>query len=102
VSLAMLFAVVTAFALFFGLIQPPRPMVPATERERRILKLASDFVASRGVTDFAVPISIKPSYKKDGTVVVTYWTPRREIRMLGNRQVIVDPESESVQIVMRD
>jgi hypothetical protein len=105
VSLAMLFAVVTAFALLFGLIKPelpPRPMVPTTDRDKQILSLATSFLAANGLSDYKVPMRIVPHATGDGTVSVIYWTPRRELRMAGVRAVIVNPESESVSLAMRE
>jgi hypothetical protein len=100
----MLFAAVTVCALFFGSIQPerpPRPIVPSTERDKQILKLASSFVASKGAIDYQVPVRIEPSHKNDGTVVVIYWTPSGERRLLGERAVVVNPESGTVEFVPR-
>lgn len=82
--------------------RPPPPLVPTAENDRHILKLANQFVSQRGATDYSVPIRIEPGSNKFGTFVVIYWTPRREIRMLGERAVIVDPRTHSVEFVMRD
>ena len=76
-------------------------MVPTTERDKRILKLASSFLDARGGKGY-IPVRIEPSTRKDGTVAVIYWTPRRELQLLGARAVIVNPATETVELVSRD
>jgi hypothetical protein len=77
-------------------------MVASTELDKHILKLANSFAAASGAKDYTVPLKIVPSPKGDGTSAVFYWTPRHEIRLLGDRVIIVNPDSETAEIVMRD
>ena len=103
VSLTTLVLVVATAAVVFDLLspeRPPPPLTPKTELERRILELANAHVRTQA-PNFNVPIEIAPG-GKDGTFVVTYWTPHRELQLLGPRAVFVTPESEKVEIVMRD
>ena len=83
ISLASLIVLVTVVATVLMLFQPerpPPPIVPQTETERSVLRIAKQFVQTRS-TDFAVPIAIDP--RADGnTFAVTYWTPRRELAWL--------------------
>ena len=77
-------------------------MVPITDGDRHILKLANSFVAAEGATHYAVPLRIEPSPIEDRIVAVIYWTPRQELQLLGSRAVIVNTESETVEFAMRD
>jgi hypothetical protein len=52
-------------------------------------------------TDWTVPIEIAAG-TTGGTYVVTYWTPDKEIELLGQRQVIVDPVAQTAQLVPRE
>ena len=103
ISLGTLFAIVTLSAIllaFYRPERPPPPLVPTTERERQILSLAERFVQPRA-PDYAVPIAIAPA-KSDGVFQVTYWTPHKELELLGPRAVLVDTESRTVEFIMRD
>jgi hypothetical protein len=74
----------------------PSRVVPANETERQVLELASQHVPP----DWDTPIAIAPG-DEEGTYVVTYWTPKDEIPLLGERQVIVNPATKTVEFVPR-
>ena len=71
-------------------------VVPANETERKVLELASQHVPP----DWNTPIAIAPG-DEEGTYVVTYWTPKDEIPLLGERQLIVNPATKTVEFVPR-
>lgn len=103
ISLASLLGLVTVVVTILMLFQPerpPRPMVPKTDTERSVLRIAKQFVQNRA-PDYAIPIAIYP--RVDGnTFVVTYWTPRSELEKLGPRSAVVDLQLKTVEILMRD
>lgn len=82
--------------------QPPPSLIPPTEYDRQILDLANQFVKQRGASDYAVPVRIEPHPTRHGSLVVIYWTPRRELALLGDRAVVVDPISKIVEFNARD
>lgn len=98
-SLVIVFLLVVGLAVALAIRdRPPRPLIPATDTERRVLAIASQRL---GLTDWKVPVNIAPGTKA-GTFVVTYWTPRSEVKSLGPRGVIVNVEDETVEVPMRD
>jgi hypothetical protein len=106
ISICSLFVVVTATATILVLFQPeqpersPPPIVPATETERIVLTIANQFARTRS-TDFNVPIAIDKR-TDTGTIAVIYWTPQRELELLGERTVIVNLELNTVEFAPRD
>lgn len=98
-SLVIVFLLVVGAAVAVAICdRPPRPLIPATDIERRVLAIASQRL---GRTDWKVPVNIAPG-TRSRTFVVTYWTPRSEVKSLGPRSVIVNVEDETVEVPMRD
>lgn len=98
-SLVIVFLLVVGVAVALAICdRPPRPLIPATDIEKRVLAIASQRV---GRMDWKVPVNIAPG-TRSRTFVVTYWTPRREVKILGTRVVIVNVEDETVEVPMRD
>jgi hypothetical protein len=71
--------------------------MPANAAEAAVLKLAPQHVPS----DWTMPTGVAPG-PTEGTYIVTYETPAEEVKLLGLRQIIVDPVTETAQFVPRD
>lgn len=89
-SLATLIVILTVLPAAFIYLQPerpPKPLVPSTAIERHVLKLVENDTPS--IAKAWVPISIR--LESDGeSYLVTYWTPRKELHLLGLRQARVN------------
>jgi hypothetical protein len=95
-SLVIVFLIVSGMAVALAIRdRPPRPLIPATDTERRVLGIASRAIARERV-HWTVAVNIAPGTKA-GTFVVTYWTPRSEVERAGPRLVIVNMEDETVE-----
>ena len=100
----VLFGIVFALILMGGGIvwyggeQPPRPLVPDSTTHKRALELSNKAVS---VFKWRTPIRIVKG-QGDGIYVVSYWTPHKEIELLGQRAVVVDIRSNTADILMRD
>ena len=71
-SLAIVFLLVSGVAVALAIRdRPPRPLIPATDTERRVLAIASRAIAGKRV-QWKVAVNIAPGTKA-GTFVVTYW-----------------------------
>jgi hypothetical protein len=81
--------------------RPPPRVIPKTATEREVLLLADQFVESNKMVDYATPIEIAPGNEPQ-TYVVTYFTRKEEMALLGPGQLIVDLSSKKVEPVMRD
>jgi hypothetical protein len=81
--------------------QPPPRVIPTTAAEREVLLLAGQFVASKKLADYHTPIEIAPGSDPQ-TYVVTYFTRKEELALLGPAQLIIDLSSKEVELVMRD
>ena len=100
-SLAIVFLLVSGLAVALAIRdRPPRPLIPATGTERRVLAIASRAIARERV-DWKVAVNIAPGTKV-GTFVVTYWTPRSEVQLAGPRVVIVNLEDETVEFPVHE
>jgi hypothetical protein len=81
--------------------RPPPRVIPKTATEREVLSLADQFVESNKMVDYATPIEIAPGNDPQ-TYVVTYFTRKEEMALLGPAQLIVNLSSKQVEPVMRD
>ena len=81
--------------------RPPPRVIPKTAIEREVLSLADQFVESNKMADCHTPIEIAPGSDPQ-TYVVTYFTRKEEMALLGPAQLIVDLSSKEVELVMRD
>jgi hypothetical protein len=101
-SLVIVFLLVVGVAVALAIRdRPPRPLIPATDTERRVLAIASRAIASTRVDDWKVAVTIAPGTKA-GTFVVTYWTPRSVVQRAGPRLVIVNLEDETVEFPVHE
>jgi hypothetical protein len=82
--------------LLLGCDPQPAAVVPVTAAEQAAFALAARNVP----TDWTVPIEISPGAQ--GTFRIAYWTPERELELLGPRVVIVTPATQTATIVPRD
>ena len=81
--------------------RPPPRVIPKTAAEQEVLSLADQFVESKKLADYHTPIEIAPGSDPQ-TYVVTYFTRKEEMALLGSAQLIVDLSNKEVELVMRD
>jgi len=87
--------------------RPPPPLIPKTDDERKILRLAEAFVTANEIRigckmDLHIPTRIAAHPFKAGCAIVECWTPRRELELLGPRALIVNANNKTVEFAMRD
>ena len=88
---------------------PGRPAPGSTSaEERKALELANDFLAKHG-TAWGKPLRVEPGsveyipgLKGEGVYVVTYPTPEHEMKVLGDRTIVVNINSGRVEFVPRE
>jgi hypothetical protein len=81
---------------------------PLSSEEQKAVSFAQAFLRNNG-TDWGEPSEVRladveylPGWKGEGFYLVTYPTPADEIKILGDRSVVVEIKSGRVEFVPRD
>lgn len=85
-TLLIIFTVSSTAFIYFQPERPPKPLVPTNAIEQQVLKLVEQDMPSNA--EKWVPVSINLEQDTE-SYLVSYWTPKKELRLLGPRQARV-------------